>query len=174
MGLRPAHTCRRISKQAYTRYSKKIPRKSYVKSLPHCALQIMSMGNPSASYSHVVDLVAKEEIQIRDNALEAARQAINKHLEAEIPQKYHFIVRVLPHHVVRVRKIVFGAGADRIQKGMKHAWGKPSERAARIRKGDPVYSIHINETELGFIREAYRRARSKLPGKYNIKIGRIG
>lgn len=173
MGLRPARITREINKQAYTRYSKKRPRESYVKSMPHLALQITSMGNPRGAFDYQLDLVAVRPIQIRDNSLEAARQAINKNLEAQIPNAYHFFVRVYPHHVIRAVRMVFGAGADRIQKGMKHAWGRPSDRAARVYPGAVVFTARVNEEHFKLVKEGFRRARLKLPGSYRVKITKL-
>ena len=170
MGLRPARTCREVKGQAYTRYSRKKPRKSYVKAMPHLALNITSMGNSSGYYTHRVDLISQKPIQVRDNALEAGRVAINKYLDKKLSGNYYFFVRVFPHHVIREIKMAFGAGADRIQKGMKHAWGRPSDLAARLDEGSVVYSIWVKEENIPFAKEALRRAKIKLPGKYSIKV----
>ena len=170
MGLRPARTCREIKHQSWSRYSKKKPRKSYIKSMPHMALNITSMGNPNGYYTLRSDLVSKEGIQIRDNALEAGRLAVNKLLETKIPSNYHFFVRVYPHEIIRERKVVLGAGADRIQKGMKHAWGRPADRAARVHKRTTVYTVRMKKEDISLVKEAYKRAKIKLPGHYSIKI----
>ena len=170
MGLRPGRTVREIKKQAWTRYSRKKPRESYVKSMPHMALQITAMGNPNGYYTHRVDLVAKEAVQIRDNALESARMAVNKTLETKIPNEYFLFVRVYPHHVIREIKMVFGAGADRIQKGMKHAWGKPSDRAARVYPGTVIFTTRVKQEHLPIVKAAYRLGDIKLPGDYAVKV----
>ena len=170
MGLRPARTCREISKQAWTRFSRKKPRKSYVKSMPHLALNITAMGNSQGYYTHRIDLVAKKPVQIRDNALESARMAVNKTFETKIPSDYFFFVRVYPHHVIREVKLVFGAGADRIQKGMKHAWGRPSDRAARVKEGDVIFTTHVKEQNIPVVKAAYRLAKIKMPGSYAIRV----
>ena len=170
MPLRPARTCREIKKPAWTRFSKKNPRKSYVKAMPHNALQVTAMGDPNKYYDRRVDLVAIEDVQARDNALEACRQAANKYLERELSGNYFLFIRIFPHHIIREVKMIFGAGADRLQKGMKHAWGKPSDRAARIYKGTIIFSIYIKKENLHHALEACRRAKSKLPGKYKTVV----
>ncbi|MEM2974341.1 MAG: 50S ribosomal protein L16 [Candidatus Micrarchaeia archaeon] len=170
MGLRPARTCRSIDRPAFTRFSKKKPRESYVKSMPHNALNITSMGNQKGYYTHRVDLIAEEYVQIRDNALESARMAANKPLENKIPGDYYLFVRVMPHHVIRQVKVVLGAGADRIQKGMKHAWGRPSDRAARVRPGSIIYTGRVRKENLPLMKESFRLAANKLPGKYSIRV----
>jgi large subunit ribosomal protein L10e len=168
MGLRPGRIVREINKQAWTRFSKKKPWKSYVKSMPHNAVQVTTMGNQKGYYTKRVDLVATRPIQVRDNALEASRQAANKYLEAKILNKYHLFLRVQPHHVIREIKMVFGAGADRIQKGMKHAWGRPSDRAARMYPGTIIFTARIQPEDLPHVKEAFRRAKIKLSGSYRI------
>jgi large subunit ribosomal protein L10e len=170
MGLRPGRIVREINKQAWSRFSKKKPRKSFVKSMPHNAVQITSMGVQSGYYTRRIDLVATRPIQIRDNSIEAARQAANKYLEAKIPNQYHLFLRVFPHHVIRAIKMVLGAGADRIQKGMAHAWGRPSGRAARMYPGSVFLTTRVLEKDIPIVKEAYRRAKNKLSGSYAIQV----
>jgi len=170
VGLRPARACRRIDRPAFSRFSKKTPKRSYVKSMPHNALTITAMGNQKGYYTHRVDLVADVPIQIRDNALEAARMCANKPLENKIPNNYHLFVKVMPHHVIRQVKVVLGAGADRIQKGMKHAWGRPADRAARVRPGSVIYTGRVKKEHLPLIKDSFRLAANKLPGKYSIRV----
>jgi len=170
MGLRPARACRRIDRPAFSRFSKKKPRKSYVKSMPHNVLNITSMGNQKGYYTHRVDLVAKGPIQIRDNALEAARMTANKPLENKVGGNYHLFVKVMPHHVIRQVKVVLGAGADRIQKGMKHAWGRPADRAARVKKGTVLFTARVKKEHLPLIKDCFRLASNKLPGNYYVKV----
>jgi len=170
MGLRPAHTCRDPTKPAWSRFSKRKPRKSFVKSMPHNSLQVTSMGKQAGYYTIQVDLVATRPIQVRDNALESARQTINKLLENTIPQKYHFFIRTLPLQVIREVKMAFGAGADRIQKGMKHAWGRPSDRAARLKKGSIVFSVRANPQDIPVVKAAYKRAKNKMPGSFRVVV----
>ena len=170
MGLRPGRTCRHIDRPAFSRFSKKKPRQSYVKSMPHNVLNITSMGNQKGYYTHRIDLVADEHVQIRDNALEAARMTANKPLEAKILGNYHLFVKVMPHHVIRQVKVVLGAGADRIQKGMKHAWGRPADRAARVKPGTVIYTGRVRKENLPLIKKSFRLAANKLPGKYSIRV----
>jgi large subunit ribosomal protein L10e len=170
MGLRPAHTCRDVGKVSWTRYSKKKPRKSYVKALPHNAVQIFDMGDAGKSYEAEIQVVAEKPIRLRDSALEAARQAANKYLEKQIPGNYYFKVVVFPHDIIRENKMIVGAGADRLQKGMRHSFGRPTDRAAKLGAGQPVFKIKFFKKDLGVIEEAVRRARLKLSGTYSIKL----
>ena len=168
MGIRPAHTMRSLDKVPWARYSKKKPRKSYVKAMPHLSLLVYEMGNMKQPFDFTYDLVADGDIQLRDNALESGRQAANKYLEKIIPNMYFFKVRVFPHNVLRENKMIAGAGADRLQKGMRKAYGRSTDRAARIHTGQPVFTIHVSKLNAPHIEEAYRRAKRKMSGKFRI------
>jgi len=170
MGIRPAKTIRKINKVAWARYSKKKPRKSFVKAMPHLHLTVYNMGKMRDDYEMQFDLTAKGPIQLRDNALESARQAANKYLEKLLLNEYHFVVRVFPHNVLRENKMISGAGADRLQKGMRASFGRPTSRAARVPKGQPIFSIKTMKENTEYVDEAYRRARSKLSGKYKTEV----
>jgi len=168
MGIRPARTCRGLDKTPWTRYSKKKPRKSYVKAMPHLSLLVYEMGNRKQQFDYTYDLVAESDVQLRDNALEAARQAANKYLEKTIPNQYFFKVRVYPHNVLRENKMIAGAGADRLQKGMRKAYGRPTDRAARVKAGQPVFTIHVAKANAPHIEEACRRAKRKMSGSFRV------
>lgn len=169
MGIRPAHTCRNLGKTPWTRYSKKKPRKSYVKALPHLSLLVYEMGNRKQPFDFTYDLVAEGDVQLRDNSLEAARQAANKYLEKVIPNLYFFKVRVFPHNVIRENKMIAGAGADRLQKGMRLAYGRSTDRAARIRAGQQVFTINVASANAQHIVEAFRRAKRKMSGAFRVE-----
>jgi large subunit ribosomal protein L10e len=169
MGLRPAKTCRGLGKKPFARYSKKKPRKSYVKAMPHLSLLVYEMGDLKGKYDLTYDLVADYGVQLRDNALEAGRQAANKYLEKTIPMQYFFKVRVYPHNVIRENKMIAGAGADRLQKGMRAAYGRPTDRAARVRKGQELFTIHVAKANAVHITEAFRRAALKMSGHYTVR-----
>ncbi|MEM4272027.1 MAG: 50S ribosomal protein L16 [Candidatus Bilamarchaeaceae archaeon] len=173
MGLRPARCVREPKKVAWTRFSKKKPRKSFIKTMPHKELNVHRMGAEKGDYNAVYHLAPKQAIVMRDNALESARQSANKVLETRIPGNYYFIVRPYPHHIMRENKMVAGAGADRIQKGMRQSFGKPTDRAAILRKGQEVFTVYTykgKENEEA-VRLAFRRAKMKLSGDFSIWVG---
>ncbi len=45
---------------------------------------------------------------------------------------FYLKINVYPFHVIRENKMLAMAGADRLQQGMRLAFGVPSGRAARI------------------------------------------
>jgi large subunit ribosomal protein L10e len=172
MRLRPARSMRYISSQAWARYSIKKPRKNYVKALPHTSLLVFNMGKDAGAFDTIATLSSNQYVQIRSNALEAARQVANKHLERELPGNYFMKVLTYPHSVVREKKMAMGAGADRISKGMTLSFGKASMVAARIKKNQNVFIVKVKADKTNVAKEALKRASSKLSGTYKINIER--
>ncbi|MFH1056692.1 MAG: 50S ribosomal protein L16 [Candidatus Micrarchaeota archaeon] len=169
MGSRPAKTSRRISGQIWSRISKRKPRKSYVKGAPHPKVRQYLMG-VDKPYELEVELQEQYGVRIRDNALEAARQAANKFLEKSIPGNYFFQIVPYPHLVLREHTALGVAGADRISKGMKKAFGRPKGRLAQIEAGNAVMRARILSKDLPLLKEALGRASLKMPGKTKISI----
>lgn len=170
MGIRPAKAIRDPDKVAWTRFSRK-PKKSYIKVMPHANLHQFRMGKDKDEYDLTVDLVSKDEMILRDNAIESARQSANKHLEKTMgPTAYYFIVRPFPHHIIRENKMIAGAGADRLQKGMRRAFGRPTHRAARLGKGTIIFTVRTTKNHLGTVKTALTRAMRKISGSYKMVI----
>lgn len=167
--LRPARTIRRPNSMAWSRYSQKKPRKSYVRALPHTSLIVFNMGVIKDTYDLKVTLNTTEPVQLRSNALESARQVANKYLEKTIPQGYSFKVLVYPHNVIREHKMAQGAGADRISRGMSQAFGRPMFVAARLKTNQPVLMVKTSKQNRHVVNEAFRRAASKLSGTYKVR-----
>lgn len=170
MGLRPGRTMREVKGQAWSRFSRKRPRKSYIKAMPHQDLTQFRMGTMKPDYNLVFRLVSEKDIQIRDNALESARQVVNKHLEKSILGNFHFMIKVFPHQVIRENKMIAGAGADRLQKGMRESFGRPTDKAARVRKNQEIFVISTYKEKAKFIHTAIGKALKKLPGAYKLSV----
>ncbi|HDN83129.1 MAG TPA: 50S ribosomal protein L16 [Candidatus Altiarchaeales archaeon] len=171
MGLRPAR-CYRWDSPAYTRVARN-PADSYIVGIPGSKITIFDMGNPSLDYDLEVSIVSNQDVQIRHNALEAARVAANKYLEKNVGKNnYYFKVRVYPHHVMRENVLATGAGADRVQTGMRKAFGKPIGRAARVRKGKVIMSVYLRKADnkQEFVETALKRAIDKLPGDMKLVV----
>ena len=173
MGLRPARTCRTLKKVAWTRYSRKNPRKSYIKAMPHLGLHVYKMGKEKENYDTEYSLTARYPVQLRDNTIESSRQAVNKYLEKMMLEQYTFRVLVFPHNVLRENKMIAGAGADRLQKGMRAAFGRTTDRAARLKKGQALFRIVTTKDKEIFVAEAYRRAKCKMSGAWKIEEKQI-
>jgi len=168
MGIRPGRAIRDADKVAWTRFSRSKPRKSFIKAMPHADLHQYRMGAMKPDFDLVLSLKSEEAVILRDNAIESARQSSNKHLEKTTPGAYYFMVRVYPHHIIRENKMIAGAGADRLQKGMRQAFGRPTDRAARLKVGTKLFTIHSYKANVGHVKMALQRALRKISGKYRI------
>jgi len=76
--------------------------------------------------------------------------------------------------VLRENKMIFGAHADRLQDGMRRAFGKPIGTAARVKSDQPVLVVNVNENGLEVAKEALKRGSAKLPVPCRIFIEKIG
>jgi large subunit ribosomal protein L10e len=61
------------------------------------------------------------------------------------------------------------AGADRLQEGMRRAYGKPVSLAARVNIGAPVLEMSIMNENLSVVEESFKTAASKLPAPMKIE-----
>lgn len=69
-------------------------------------------------------------------ALEAGRIVVNKTMtKFGAKDAFHMRVRVHPYHVIRINKMLSCAGADRLQQGMRGAFGTPVGKVARVNIG---------------------------------------
>ena len=173
MGLRPGHCYNDPSRdRAYTRIAITVPDKNYIGATPGLKTRQFNMGNPAKNFSHIADLVVNSPVQIRDNAIEAVRIAINRFLNNKIGKENYFMkIRIYPYHILRENKQAQGAHADRIQKGMSHPFGKPIGRAARVKEGQTIISILIDEIHIPIVKQVLKRAQAKMPARLSVKIG---
>merc|ERR1712039_1113968 len=74
-------------------------------------------------------------------------------------------IRVHPFHVLRINKMLSCAGADRLQTGMRGAYGKAYGMAARVRIGQILMSIRTRPALEAAAHEALRRAKFKFSGR---------
>ncbi|MBD3361469.1 50S ribosomal protein L16 [Candidatus Woesearchaeota archaeon] len=164
----------RPMKRAFTRYSK-FKNKSFVKTRPVCRVVRFDMGNVKKKYDYVLNLISKQNIQIRDNAMESARLAGNRILERVLGKDgFHLRVRKFPHHILRENPLAAGAGADRMSTGMAHSFGKIIGIAAQIKKGDELFTLKVKKTHLKTARKAMQKISLKLPKSYSITVEQIG
>jgi large subunit ribosomal protein L10e len=138
-------------------------RKEYIRGSPPSKINKFTMGNTKAAFPFQVRLIAQEEAQIRHNALEAARVASNRVLMDKLGNAYFLRVMPFPHVILRENKMIFGAHADRLQDGMRKAFGKPVGSAARIKVGQPIIEVGVNQNALEVAKEALKRGQDKLP-----------
>lgn len=177
VSLRKAGAYSKRYARPYTRVSRKRT-KNFIKSTPTSKLMKFNMGNQNlfdeGKFDTVLRLVSLEKIQVRDNALEAARQGITRHIDKQLTNQFYFEVRVHPHHILRENKMLTGAGADRMQTGMTKSFGKTIGRAAMIKAGEEIFMIAVSgEKNAKFVRSIMEKIKAKLPGKTKIYVEKI-
>lgn len=167
MPIRPGRCYRAITKRPWTRVSTHRPPKSYVKGVPASKIHQFEVGNAKAQneYPIVYHLVARRDIQLRTNCMEAARLAASKWMEKKLGVMGFFLkILPYPHHVLRENALATGAGADRFSEGMRHAFGKPIGQAARVKEWQNIMLVRVPAGKEDVAKEALRRAATKLPG----------
>ena len=114
-----------------------------------------------------------EKEQISSEAMEAGRIAANKYMVKNAGKdQFHLRVRMHPFHCLRINKMLSCAGADRLQTGMRGAFGKVQGTAARIAIGQIMLSIRTKEVHANKAVEGFRRAKFKFPGRQKIVVSR--
>jgi large subunit ribosomal protein L10e len=116
-------------------------------------------------------MVSDEKEQLASEALEAARIVINKYLTKYTNKDaFHLRMRAHPFHVLRINKMLSCAGADRLQTGMRGAYGKPTGVVSRVDIGQIVASVRAKDVHKKQVIEAMRRASFKFPGRQNVIV----
>ena len=132
------------------------------------------MGDQNKQYDFHLHLISKEDLQIRANAIESARQTSNKVLEDALGKTgYFFQLKKYPHHILRENPLASGAGADRMSTGMAGAFGNPIGHAAQVRRGEILFTIKTNKENIALATKALKRASYKLPKSCSIIVEEI-
>jgi large subunit ribosomal protein L10e len=169
MALRPGRSIRRVERP-YTRVSKKVPRKSYVVGVPFPKTHQFEMGT-KGDFDSLCYLVSEDNVQIRDNAIEASRVVAHRFLESKLgSQNYFMKILVYPHHVLREKPIATGAGADRYSQGMAHAFGKPVGTVVQVKKGQRIVMVATSKNNVEIAKQALKKFSSKISAKARIII----
>jgi len=120
-----------------------------------------------------VHLVSDEYEQLSSEALEAGRICANKYMVKSCGKdQFHIRMRLHPFHVIRINKMLSCAGADRLQTGMRGAFGKPQGTVARVNIGQPIMSVRSLDKHKASVIEALRRAKFKFPGRQKIFVSK--
>jgi large subunit ribosomal protein L10e len=168
MGLRKASAYSKKFDRPYTRKSN-TRSKSYIKTIPAQRIIKFEMGNTSefqkGKYKFIIKLMSKERVMVRDNAIEASRQVINKALSKVTSGEYYFAIKKYPHHILRENKTYSGASkGDRVNDGMSNSFGSVIGRAAFINPEDVIFYIAVEEKKfVDVARNALRMIKPKLP-----------
>ncbi len=161
-----ARNYRKPKGQPYTR-------KKYIRGSPQPKITKFTMGNPTGSFEYQAYLIAEKDVQVRHNALEAARVASNRHLSEGLGENYCLRVLPYPHTVLRENKMIFGAHADRLQDGMKRAFGKPIGTAARVKPDQTIIVVDVNEDGVETAKQALKRGGAKLPMPCRVVVEKV-
>jgi len=169
MGRRPARCYRYCKNKPY-------PKSRFCRGVPDSKIRIFDLGKKKArveDFPLCVHLVSDEYEQLSSEALEAGRICANKYLVKSCGKdQFHIRMRLHPFHVIRINKMLSCAGADRLQTGMRGAFGKPQGTVARVRIGQPIMSVRSVDKYKGSVIEALRRAKFKFPGRQKIFVSK--
>eukprot|EP00127_Corallochytrium_limacisporum_P007196 Clim_evm69s243 gene=Clim_evmTU69s243 len=167
MGRRPARCYRYCKNKPY-------PKSRFNRGVPDAKIRIYDMGRKKATVDEFplcVHMLSNELEQLSSEALEAARICANKYMVKYCGKDaFHLRIRVHPYHVVRINKMLSCAGADRLQTGMRGAFGKPNGKVARVKIGQPLMSMRTRDGNRGHAIEAFRRSKMKFPGRQIIAV----
>eukprot|EP00010_Vexillifera_abyssalis_P007642 CAMPEP_0201544520 /NCGR_PEP_ID=MMETSP0173_2-20130828/1147_1 /ASSEMBLY_ACC=CAM_ASM_000268 /TAXON_ID=218659 /ORGANISM="Vexillifera sp., Strain DIVA3 564/2" /LENGTH=208 /DNA_ID=CAMNT_0047952667 /DNA_START=92 /DNA_END=718 /DNA_ORIENTATION=- len=167
MGRRPARCYRFIKNKPYIK-------SRYCRGVPDPKIRIYDLGRKKAhvdDFPCCVHMVSLEKENLSSEALEAARIACNKYITKHGGKdSFHLRIRVHPWHVLRINKMLSCAGADRLQTGMRHAFGKPCGLVARVAIGQVLLSVRSKDSVKPHVLEALRRAKYKFPGRQKIVV----
>lgn len=162
MVRKPGRMYTQVKGKAYTR-------REYMGGVPGSRITQFDMGNRTGTFNSSIDLMAEEGCQIRHTALEAARITATRYLGKAVgTASFYLKIRVYPHHVIRENKMATGAGADRVSEGMRKAFGKAVGTAARVKPGQKLITVYIDESSLEKGKIALKKAGMKLPTPFRL------
>jgi len=155
------------SGQAFTRMK-------YIHGSPNPKVSEFNMADLSTHFPRRVHLVSREAVQIRHNALESGRVGANKVLFDKYGETgYRLQLCVYPHIILRENKMIATAGADRLQEGMRRAFGKPTGRAARVRDGQSIFIVYVPVDGVEVGKKACETASTKMPMRTRIMVEEV-
>ena len=144
--------------------------KQFAPGAPNPKVARFTTGKSRPDYDYMFKLISEGKVQIRHNALEAARVAASKKVTAIGEENFFLKVVSYPHIILRENKMIATAGADRLQEGMRKAFGKPIGRAARVEIDQTVLELNTKAENLAKGKEAMAAASSKLPMKTRVDV----
>ncbi|PYH96061.1 60S ribosomal protein L10 [Aspergillus ellipticus CBS 707.79] len=155
MARRPARCYRYCKNKPY-------PKSRFNRGVPDPKIRIFDLGRKKANvddFPLCVHLVSNEYEQLYLVKI-AGKEG------------FHLRVRVHPFHVVRINKMLSCAGADRLQTGMRGAFGKPQGVVARVNIGQIILSVRTRDANRAAAIEALRRSMYKFPGRQKIVVSK--
>ena len=145
-------------------------RKKYIKGKPQIKIAKFE-GGQKGDYDFSVQLLINEKMQLTHMAIESTRLTANKTLEKATGESGYFSkLRIYPHVLLRENKMIAAAGADRLQEGMRRAFGKAVSLAARVKRGQCIMELQVKKEHLEAAKKALKGACVKLPGTPTIRV----
>ncbi|HYC11244.1 MAG TPA: 50S ribosomal protein L16 [Nitrososphaerales archaeon] len=144
--------------------------KQFAPGAPNPKVARFTTGKSRPDYDYLFRLISEGKVQIRHNALEAARVAASKKVAAIGEENFFLKVVSYPHIILRENKMIATAGADRLQEGMRKAFGKPIGLAARVDIGDTVLELSLKSENMEKGKMAMKAAATKLPMKTRTEV----
>ena len=158
-----------------TRKSRK-QQKSFIKTIPPQKIVKFNMGDikgfENNKYKIKMSLDAGESVQVRDLALEAIRQTLNKDMTNMFQKNFFLRCNVYPHNILRNNRIFSGGSkGERVQTGMKNSFGSSEGRAAIVKRGKSVFTTYFNGNDnVASVRLFFKKVKPKLPGKSLVNV----
>ena len=152
---------------------------SYIKTVPPQKIVKFNMGDykkfEKNRFRFKITVSTAENIQIRDLALEASRQSLNKDLTNLFQKNFFLRCNVYPHNILRNNRIFSGGSkGERVQTGMTKSFGSPEGRAAVVKKGNPIFTAYFStESAISKVRKFFKKVCPKLPCKTKIVVEKL-
>ena len=145
-------------------------RKKYIKGKPQIKIAKFE-GGQKGDYDFSVHHLINEKMQLTHMAIESTRLTANKTLEKAAGESGYFSkLRIYPHVLLRENKMIAAAGADRLQEGMRRAFGKAVSLAARVKRGQCIMELQVKKEHVEAAQNALKLACVKLPGTPTIRV----
>ena len=145
-------------------------RKKYIKGKPQIKIAKFE-GGQKGDYDFSVQLLINEKMQLTHMAIESTRLTANKTLEKATGESGYFSkLRIYPHVLLRENKMIAAAGADRLQEGMRRAFGKAVSLAARVKRGQCIMELQVKKEHVEAAQNALKLACVKLPRTPTIRV----
>lgn len=174
MPIRSAKAYSKRHRTAFTRKSKSVKHLNYIKVVPNQKISKFNMGNIAkfdrGEFKYFFYMIPVINVQIRDLALEAARQYLNNQMTKLMADNYYLACKPYPHQVLRDNKTFSGGSkGERVQSGMAHSFGTSIGRAAYVKAGVPIFIAAFSDKKYTqVLRELFKSASAKLPCKTHI------
>lgn len=174
MAVRKAKAYSKRQRTAFTRKSQRVKSKNYIAAFPLQKISKFNMGEilmyQEGKLKNVMYMISEINCQIRDLALESARQFLNNKITKKLQKNFYIACTKYPHQVLRNNKIFSGGSkGERVQSGMSHSFGTAEGRAAYVKAGEAVFIIaYTNKNDTAFIRDLCKSASAKLPCKIRV------